>query len=174
MLAKVRAYTMMRPLCRAQCRSFFSNPEFCLQGPTIVRFLFRTGVLHESDSDIFVALAMTPKSRGWGGKWCDDLTSGSVTLEICFPREAIQVLGGSWVVISGDISRVTIVITPIRGLIAPLITTHEPPSKPFTLRRLHRKTLEPTWPENAIYPCKFLNPETPAFRLQQTNILVGA
>ena len=33
----------------------------------------------------------------------------------------IEVLGGSWVVISGVISRVTIVITPF-------ITAHEPPS----------------------------------------------
>ena len=39
-------------------------------------------------------------------------------------------LGGSWVVISGAISRVTIDITYIRGLITPLITTHEPPSNP--------------------------------------------
>ena len=41
-------------------------------------------------------------------------------------------LGGSWVVISGVISRVTILITHIRGLITLLtllITTHEPPSK---------------------------------------------
>ena len=37
-------------------------------------------------------------------------------------------LGGSWVVISGDISKVTIVITHSRGLITILITTHEPPS----------------------------------------------
>ena len=37
------------------------------------------------------------------------------------------VLGGSWVVISGVVSRVTIVIIHIRGLITPLITTHEPP-----------------------------------------------
>ena len=37
-------------------------------------------------------------------------------------------LGGSWVVISGVVSRVTIVITQIWGLITPLITTHEPPS----------------------------------------------
>ena len=37
-------------------------------------------------------------------------------------------LGGSWVVISGVISRVTMVITHIRGLITLLITTHEPPS----------------------------------------------
>ena len=40
------------------------------------------------------------------------------------------VLGGSWVVISGVISRVTTVITHIRGLITLLITTDEPPSKP--------------------------------------------
>ena len=37
-------------------------------------------------------------------------------------------LGGSWVVISRVISRITMVITYIGGLIAPLITTHEPPS----------------------------------------------
>ena len=43
------------------------------------------------------------------------------------------VLGGSWLVISGVISRVTIVITHIRGLITPLITTHEPPSTPGQL-----------------------------------------
>ena len=36
------------------------------------------------------------------------------------------ILGGSWVVISGAISRVTI---HIRGLITLLITTHEPPSR---------------------------------------------
>ena len=38
-------------------------------------------------------------------------------------------LGGSWVVIRRVIS-VTILITRIRGLITPLITTHEPPSQP--------------------------------------------
>ena len=41
-------------------------------------------------------------------------------------------LGGSWAVIGGVISRVTIAITYIRvnrGLITPLITTPEPPSK---------------------------------------------
>ena len=38
-------------------------------------------------------------------------------------------LGGSWVVRSGVISRATIIMTYIRGLIAPLITTHEPPSR---------------------------------------------
>ena len=41
----------------------------------------------------------------------------------------LVVLGGSWVVIRRVISRVTIHITPLRGLITPLITTHEPPSR---------------------------------------------
>ena len=39
-----------------------------------------------------------------------------------------SILGGSRVVMSGVVSRVTIVITHIRGLITPLITTDEPPS----------------------------------------------
>ena len=38
-------------------------------------------------------------------------------------------LRGSWVVISGVISRVAILITHIRGLIILLLTTHEPPSR---------------------------------------------
>ena len=37
-------------------------------------------------------------------------------------------LGGSWVVISRVISRITVVITYIGGLITLLITTHEPSS----------------------------------------------
>ena len=41
----------------------------------------------------------------------------------------ITLLGDSWVVISRVISRVTILITHIRGLITLLITTPEPPSK---------------------------------------------
>ena len=40
-----------------------------------------------------------------------------------------ELLGGSWVVITGVIIRVTILITHIRGPITPLITTHEPPSR---------------------------------------------
>ena len=36
-------------------------------------------------------------------------------------------LGGSWVVLSRLISRIT--ITYIRGLITPVITSHEPPSR---------------------------------------------
>ena len=56
------------------------------------------------------------------------------------PRNAIKpvqvgrlrvwgLLGGSWVVISGVIRKVTTVITHLRGLITPLLTTHEPPSR---------------------------------------------
>ena len=40
----------------------------------------------------------------------------------------IDLLGGSWVVISGVTSKVTIVIIHIRGLITPFLNTHEPPS----------------------------------------------
>ena len=48
------------------------------------------------------------------------------------------ILGGSWVVISGLISRVTRGITHITGLITPLITTHEPPS---TLKLLNSENV---------------------------------
>ena len=41
----------------------------------------------------------------------------------------VSLLGGSWVVISGVISKVTIIIAHIRRLITRLITTHEPPSR---------------------------------------------
>ena len=40
----------------------------------------------------------------------------------------ITLLGGAWVLISRVRSRVTILITHIRILITPLITTPEPPS----------------------------------------------
>ena len=46
----------------------------------------------------------------------------------------LLVLGGSWVVISRVISRVTILITHIRGLITPHITTPEPPTIDFASR----------------------------------------
>ena len=46
-----------------------------------------------------------------------------------FDCKVFDLLGGSWVVLIGVISRVTIVITHIRGLITPLITTLEPPSR---------------------------------------------
>ena len=58
-----------------------------------------------------------------GGSW------GSYKLGLGF-RIWVQGLGfwGSWVVISGVISKVSIVITHIRGLLTILISTHEPPS----------------------------------------------
>ena len=49
-------------------------------------------------------------------------------------QQELELLGGSWVVVSRVISRVAIVITYIRGLITPLITTHEPPSRPSSVR----------------------------------------
>ena len=42
--------------------------------------------------------------------------------------EGFRILGDSCAVISGAISRITIAITHIGGLITLLITTHEPPS----------------------------------------------
>ena len=41
-----------------------------------------------------------------------------------------HIRGGSWVVTSGVISRVTIIIIRIRALITPLLSTHEPSSRP--------------------------------------------
>ena len=49
------------------------------------------------------------------------------------PR-GLGLLGGSWVATSRVISRPTIVINYIRGLITPLITTHEPPSRALGFR----------------------------------------
>ena len=42
----------------------------------------------------------------------------------------LPLLGGPWVVINGVIIRVTILISHIRGLVTPFMTTHEPPSRP--------------------------------------------
>ena len=41
-----------------------------------------------------------------------------------------MILGGSWVVINGVISPLIGVITIVTLLISPLITAHEPPSRP--------------------------------------------
>ena len=54
----------------------------------------------------------------------------------CGAKGFHPILGGSWVVVSGVISKVTIVITRNRGLINPLITTHEPSSRAQNLGRL--------------------------------------
>ena len=45
------------------------------------------------------------------------------------PQSHVNVLGGSWVVVSRVISRITMVITYIGGLRTPLITTHDSPSR---------------------------------------------
>ena len=50
------------------------------------------------------------------------------TCTAALPASTQNLLGGSWVVISRVISRVTIRVTHIRGLITPLIATPEPPS----------------------------------------------
>ena len=50
----------------------------------------------------------------------------------------LGILGGSWVVISGvksKVLKVTILITRIRGLITPLITTHKSPFRVKGLKR---------------------------------------
>ena len=52
----------------------------------------------------------------------------------------IYALGGSGVVISGVISKVTIIITHVRGLITPLITTREPASRIQTVGRRFEAT----------------------------------
>ena len=46
-----------------------------------------------------------------------------------FMHDIRLLLGGSWVVLSRVISRVTILITHIKGLRTPLVTTPEPPSR---------------------------------------------
>ena len=51
-------------------------------------------------------------------------------------------LGGSWVVISGVISRVTVTITHIVGLITPFVTTHEPPSRNYKNLRAKRRVVD--------------------------------
>ena len=61
-------------------------------------------------------------------------TSQALNPELCKPW---TLLGGSWVVISGVISPLIWAITIVTLLISPLITTHEPPSKPCKLRSLN-------------------------------------
>ena len=75
--------------------------------------------------------ARTHVVRGFGGLGLT--TSHGPQLCACWDlvlktSRGWNLLGGSWVVISGAISKVAILITRIRGLTIPLITTHEPPS----------------------------------------------
>ena len=58
-------------------------------------------------------------------------------------------LGGSWVDISGVISRVTILTTHTRGLITLLITTHEPPSRNLWESQHQWESLAP-WGDGAL------------------------
>ena len=88
----------------------------------------------------------------------DDVSGlGRVVLSLCgthvwFPTwqhwKKASMLGGSWVVIRRGLSRITILITQIRGLITLLITTHEPPSvdkKPAeAASRSHGRCWRPT------------------------------
>ena len=41
----------------------------------------------------------------------------------------LNLIGGSWVVVNGVLSRAAVVMTSFGGLLAILITTHEPPSR---------------------------------------------
>ena len=60
----------------------------------------------------------------YGGLECGIVWAGFSQVEV-----GLGLLGGSWVVLSRVTSRVTILITHIRGLITLLITTPEPQSK---------------------------------------------
>ena len=58
-------------------------------------------------------------------------------------------LGGSWGVISRDISRITMLMTHIRGLITLLISTHEPPSRREVFQTRERDAQNrPTFPDS--------------------------
>ena len=77
-------------------------------------------------------------SRNWrlaaDGSCDNTLVLGSPWL-VAWPRLLLlllPLLGGSWVVISGLIGRVTIVRSPIRGLTTLLITTLDPKPKPLS------------------------------------------
>ena len=53
------------------------------------------------------------------------LPASSRSSQKSFLGLGFKVLGGSWVVISRVINRITTIITHIRGVITSLITTHE-------------------------------------------------
>ena len=63
-------------------------------------------------------------------------------------------LGGSWVVIDGILRRVTILIHHIRGLITPLITTHEPPSRSSQARLALDPTCRPLRTRSGSCPAR--------------------
>ena len=53
----------------------------------------------------------------------------SATCRVERSLDEVNTLRGSWVVMTGGISRVPILTTQTRGLLTPLIATHEPPSR---------------------------------------------
>ena len=67
--------------------------------------------------------------RGFSSRVCEYLNWDKVSAQV-------WLLGGSWVVISRVISRVTTVISPIRGLMTGLLTTHELPSTLLMTRKV--------------------------------------
>ena len=71
------------------------------------------------------------------------------------PETLLSLLEGSCVVISGDIDGVTGIIPHSRGLITPLITTHEPPSV-----KAQTSTLQtpPTAPRNVSFQAQLRLP----------------
>ena len=106
----------------------FSNvllpiPGLLLDGGTIVKVLKRVCVANLIAS----------------GSQCREppqVHAGYVPEQLHFIHFPTQ-LGGSWVLIRRVNSRVTILITRIRGLITPLITTPEPPRTPHQHRQRH-------------------------------------
>ena len=64
-----------------------------------------------------------------GARKLKDLGSGSGGFRL-WGLVVRGLLGGSWVVIRGAISPLIWVIVIVTLLITPLITTHEPPSRP--------------------------------------------
>ena len=70
-----------------------------------------------------------PRERSKRCSCKDQLQLADHLIRELITRILVALLGGSWVVLSGVIIKVTILITHMKGLITLLITTHEPPSK---------------------------------------------
>ena len=96
--------------------------------------LSSSGTLDEVASDAGPSRRRRLALRSWGQK--KETTKkrpgrvpclGFMAPELLGP--SAPALGGSWVEINGVMSRGTILITHIQGLITQVITTHEPPSR---------------------------------------------
>ena len=88
------------------------------------RFWFLPGVYREYGFGELSPQWRKPPENPGPRPWCTDAAADI----LCF-HPGVGLIGGSWVVISRAISRITRPITHIRGLITPLITTPEPPSR---------------------------------------------